>query len=447
MSSLRAGAANRVVTPPLGAPLAGYFEPHYAQEIVNDLMARALVLDDGSHRVALVGVDVIALSAGTVARVRAEAERRAGIGPGHTLLWATHTHTGPQTVDLFLDTVDAAYLAFLEDRIVEAIEAAASALVPARLAYATGAETSLNCNRRLVFRDGTVHTHITDADLPEVAGREGPSDPEVGVLGVSDEHHAPLAVLVNYALHPTNVRGDRICTDYPGYLAEYLSAALGKEVVTVFANGACGNLDSKTPYLDEVPYGPGRAQRIGADLSDAVLAALDEPSPVDPATLHVLSATAALPLKEVPPAYLEKADDVLDGATPPDELYFTKGTRRPSALKERVYAHEARRMAEWRAASPHVQAEVQAIRIGNLAIVAVPVELFTEYGLEIKRYARKRFAHAMVVELANGYFGYVPTRKSFEGGGYETRLSRSSPLAPDTGDILVATAKSLLDAL
>lgn len=447
MSSLRAGAATRVVTPPLGAPLAGYFEPHYAQEVVNDLMARALVLDDGTRRVALVGVDVIALSAETVARVRVEAERRAGIGRGHTLVWATHTHTGPQTVDLFLDTVDPAYLAFLEDRIVEAIEAAAEALEPARLVYGTGAEPSLNCNRRLVFRDGTVHTHITEADLPEVVGREGPSDPEVGVLGVSNARNEPLAVLVNYALHPTNVRGDRICTDYPGYLAEYLSAALGRDVVTVFANGACGNLDSKTPYLDEVPYGPERAQRIAADLSDAVLAALEEPTPVEPATLGVVSDTAALPLKDVPPALLEKADDVLGASTPPEAWYFTKGTRRPSALKERVYAHEARRMAEWRAATPHVHAEIQAMRVGNLAIVAVPVELFTEYGLEIKRHARKRFAHAMVVELANGYFGYVPTRKSFEGGGYETRLSRSSPLAPDAGDLLVATAKRLLDAL
>ena len=53
----------------------------------------------------------------------------------------------------------------------------------------------------------------------------------------------------------------------------------------------------------------------------------------------------------------------------------------------------------------HVEAEVQVIRLGELAIVAVPVELFAEYGLEIKEAARERFPHVMLVELANGYFG------------------------------------------
>ncbi len=443
MADMQAGAAQRVITPPLGAAMAGYFEPHHAEEVIANLHARALaVLDARGASIAIVACDVLALPADAVARIRDRVAEAAPIPPDRILVCATHNHTGPQTAEIFGQPADAAYMDMLVQEAADAVIEALANAAPAELVFGTAIEDRINTNRRVVMRDGSVHTHTTDADLNDEVGREGPADPELGVLAVKDDQYS-RALLVNYALHPTNVRGDRICPDYPGYLAEILQPDLRGEAVTVFCNGACGNLDSKTPFLNDAPYGPGRAERIACILADAVRRALETPAPLHGDTVCARSETVRLPLKEVSPEQIAAARAVL-AQDAPKELVFTRGTRRPSPLKERIYAAEALRMAEMTAKQPWVDAEIQLLAIGDLAVVGAPVELFTEFGLEIKRVARQRFPHVIVVELANGYFGYVPTPESFEGGGYETRLAVSSPLKPEAGDLIVQAATRLL---
>lgn len=442
-----AGFAERKITPPIGTAMAGYFERRRAEGIANDLFATALVLRDGSgSSVAFVSCDVIAMDRKTVAAIREKAQAATGIPAGNIMVFAVHNHTGPITVDMFGQNADRDYVGFLEEQVAGAVDDAARDLKPVEPSFGRVEENRISCNRRVVMKDGSTHTHITDADAPNVVGREGPNDPEVGVLAFAAPGGGIRGTLVNFALHPTNVRGNRVCSDYPRYLAEHLKSVLGDDVVTVYANGACGNIDSKTPYLAGVPYGPGRAQRIGAELGRAVLKAVEGRLGFGSHSLVVVSETVPLPLKEVSAGQLAMAREVLEQQEPA-ELLFTKGSLRPSPLKERIYAREAVLLAERRAKSPYVEAEVQVVRIGDLAVVGVPVELFTEFGLEIKRLARERFKHAMVVELANGYLGYVPLPKSFEGGGYETRLARSSQLAPEAGDLLVAASSSLLEGI
>ena len=423
--------------------MAGYFEPHYAEEIVADLQARALAVRNAhGASVAIVACDVLALPADAVARIRERVAEAAPISPDHILVCATHNHTGPQTADIFGQPADAAYMDTLVHQAADAVIETLANAAPAELVFGVAVEDRINTNRRVVMRDGSVHTHTTDADLDDEVDREGPADPELGVLAVKDDRYS-RALLVNYALHPTNVRGDRICPDYPGYLAEILQPDLHGEAVTVFCNGACGNLDSKTPFLNDVPYGPGRAERIACILADAVRRALETRIPLHGDAVCARSETVRLPLKEVSPEQISAARAVL-AQDALKELVFTRGTRRPSPLKERIYAAEALRMAELSARQPWFDAEIQLLAIGDLAVLGAPVELFTEFGLEIKRVARQRFRHVIVVELANGYLGYVPTPRAFEGGGYETRLAVSSPLKPDAGDLIVETATRLL---
>ena len=80
-----------------------------------------------------------------------------------------------------------------------------------------------------------------------------------------------------------------------------------------------------------------------------------------------------------------------------------------------VYAGRVQRLAN---ASPETKAPVQVLRIGDVCIGTSPCETFAETGLEFKK--RSPFAHSFMVELANGYYGYLPTPRHFELGGYET---------------------------
>ena len=452
MNTVLIGTAERPITPPLGCSMAGYFEPHQAEEIVTGLFARAFAARQGdAPPVALVCCDVLALEASSAARIRSACARQADIPEANICVSATHTHTGPQTADIFGHPAEAEYLAYLESQVAAAVVEAVRSLRPATLRMGRVEEDRASCNRRVVLRDGTVHTHTTDADIPEVAGREGPADQEMLTLHADWGDGTPGAVLVNFALHPTNVRGDRICFDYPGYFVKELRARRGEDLCAVFVNGACGNIDSKTGYLANVAYGPGRAQRIAEVLAEAAQAALTNARPLELGPVAVLTETIAVPRKQISPERVAQARALLAqepaAEADPSTLVFTRGTRRPSVLKERVYAAEALYLADLYTREPMAPVEIQAMRIGELAIVTVPVELFCEFGLEIKRLGNQRFAHTMVIELANGYLGYVPTRKSFVGGGYETRDAKSSQLAPEAGDLIVQAADRLLARL
>jgi hypothetical protein len=90
------------------------------------------------------------------------------------------------------------------------------------------------------------------------------------------------------------------------------------------------------------------------------------------------------------------------------------------------------------------QVEVQALAVGDVAFVGYPAEMFTEFGVRTK--AGSPFAATFVCELANGWFGYVPTLEAYEHGGYETRLG-SNGLDPHAGETMLSAALSLLAEL
>ena len=87
-------------------------------------------------------------------------------------------------------------------------------------------------------------------------------------------------------------------------------------------------------------------------------------------------------------------------------------------------------------------AEIMAVRLGNGAIVGIPGEFFASLGLQIKKMSP--WNPTLIIELANGCVGYIPTAEAFKGGGYETEFARSSKLIPSAGEIIVETAGNLL---
>jgi len=112
-------------------------------------------------------------------------------------------------------------------------------------------------------------------------------------------------------------------------------------------------------------------------------------------------------------------------------------------------ARETLGMWEWqrRAASRELieDIEVQVIRIGDVALASVPCEYFTEFGLEIKE--KSPLSNTLVVELANGWHGYIPTYEGYEHGGYEARFAYQNRLIEDAGYMMRDTALELLKEL
>jgi hypothetical protein len=434
-AELRAGAAASLITPPDGTPLAGYYGERGSEGVLDDLFAKAAVLDDGTTKVALVVCDLISLPLPTVAEARRLIEKETGIPGAHVMLSATHQHTGPVVAgESSLDELDGgssrrgtSYTAGLPRLIAKAVADANAALVPVRVSYAREEERRLAFNRRFWMRDGTVGWNPGKRNT-DIIRPAGPIDPEVGVVHFEagdDDAPKPLITYVNFAMHPDTTGGVLVSADYPGALSRALATYSGPDMLTVFANGACGDLNHLNVAWPAQRQGPAEANRLGTILAGAVLKAVMDLKPVSATTLRVRSEIVPLPLAPITDADVATARDI---ARQPREAKFL----------ELVKAYQVIDVAA-RAGKP-IEVEVQVIAMGrDLAWVSLPGEIFVGLGLSIK--AASPFRQTLIAELANGSIGYIPNRSAYSEGNYEVVSARC---AEGSGEMLVTAALRML---
>jgi neutral ceramidase len=458
----RVGAARTVITPPLGVSLAGSYTDRRANGVKHDLYARAFVIDGGGARVAIVCADLIGVRAATTSGVRRLVEQNCGIPGDHVMVAATHNHSGPLTRELaasgLAGETDEDYLAYLERQIASAVQLAFNRRAPARLRLGLGEEGGIAFNRRFAMREGPVRTNPGKLN-PDIAHAAGPVDRRVWTLtalpvadGVPTDGSQsvppavlPLGVLVNFGLHPAIVGGTVMGGDFPFFLETGVQRLLGTGAngtgspdapVVVFANAPCADVNHLDVSHGRPQGGFAEAARVGTILAGEVvkgacrLVAEWEGS----GTLSVrgLRQSVDLPLRR--PA----ADEVAWAR----QAMHGRMTMVPGAGLEVVEAHRIVALADSWTADTH-QTEVQVLAVGDdLAVVALPGEIFADLGLELR--ARSPFRHTLVLGLANEAIGYVPSRPAYAEGGYEPTSSR---LQPGSGERLVEEALALLTTL
>jgi len=428
---MRVGFAQSDITPPVGAVIPGDFRKRTATGVHDPLHATACVISDGETAVAIVSVDAISVKRSLVESARKLAQSRCGIPAQNILIAATHTHSGGPTANVFECEADENYCDFVAEKIAEAIVKAWEGGSEAQFGVGVGHETRIAFNRRFVMRDGRHQTHPGKGN-PDIVRPAGPTDPDVGVMAFKGESGKVLGFIVNFACHCTVMGGTEFSADYPFYLTEVLKKEFGEQCLTVFLQGASGDVTQvANTLLREPEFGEKWAWRIGTRLGGEVVKTFALMDFANSVPLQVASSKVRLVRRRVPENLLEEAKRVLSDDGAPDV--------------ERIYAREVLLLAEEAREQPFVEAEVQVIAIGRCAIVTIPGELFCQFGLDIKR--ASPFPTTFVATCANGMVGYLPTPEAFKGGGYEVRLARSSQLMPDAGNQLVGEALKLLQSL
>jgi hypothetical protein len=432
---LKAGFAKRNISPERGAPLAGFAARQGACEGIHDeLFARALVLTNDTAAVALVSLDLLAVASDFVEATRKAAAARVPIKPSAILIASTHTHAGPVTVNAFFnpdESLDAQYMARLQEAIVGAIEAAWQSRFDARVGVGTGAITTVGVNRR--SPDGL------------------PIDREIGIVKVDDTQGKTKGVLINYGCHPTVLGPDNLLAsgDFPNMTIDRVEERLGKGSFGMYINGAQGDISvghsSELSAIGVITPGRTfeRATELGHELADAVLHALPGVGTRDDLTLGFATLEPEFPLKTYPgqeetKRAHEEAQKRLDkmpvnGASP--EYRQAKS----DLLYSSINNFYARRTAKYK--NGMFPMELQAIQIGENAFVAVPAEVFAEVGLRLKQLDGLK---TFLAGVTNGYIGYLPSRSAYKTGGYEVV---SSQCAPDVEDYLAVSVQRLKEAL
>jgi hypothetical protein len=434
----KAGFAERDITPEIGSEIPGGYGKAYHRSLHDPCKVRAVVFDDGRNRVALVGIDALFIHRDTVRHVRQAIARKTGLADSAILIGASHSHSsGPMSgvmpneydhasklVQTLADKkticADPKYLQKVEQAIVEAVCQAHDFRVEARGGVGKGVEKTVAFNRRFKMRDGRTVTHPGQGN-PNIVEPAGPTDPEVGVIGVWDSKNKFLGCVVNFSCHATTSPGG-ISANYIYYLEKVIKGYYGKEAVSVFLNGASGDVtqvDNQSPYRH--PTGERWAQRVGGKVGAETLKVL---LTMEPGTLTpVESRTKLLTIKRRVPSP-ERVQQCLE--------MVQKEPAKDNAT-EWTFAKEIVLLDAKVKKEPAVEVEVQAVQVGPAVFLTTPAEYFCRFGLEQK--ARSGFPFTFPVSLANGCVGYVPTEDAFapSGGGYETRLTSYSNLEITAG--------------
>ena len=437
-AELRVGAATEVITPGMGAPLAGYYDHREAAGVHDDLFAKAIVIERDGVKVALVVCDLITVPRIVVDEARRLIAEKPGIPADHVMISATHTHTGPIVRGpsgedpLKGDDSDktAVFARSLPELIAECVRKADAKLAPVTASAAIGREEHVSFNRRFFMKDGTVGWNPTKRS-PKVDRPAGPIDPDVPVIyfAAADDGR-PLATHVSFAMHLDTVAGDQISADYPATIASILGKVKGPDMVTVFATGACGDINHLDNSSTDKQRGNEEAARIGTILAGETVKTYARLKPISDGPLRVKAQPVSLPLVDLEPGDFEKAR----------ELVLNPGKAKKTFLGN-VWAFKVLDVAA-RKGKP-LDVEVQVVALGNdVAWVSLPGEVFVELGLEIKK--RSPFKQTMIVELANGSIGYIPTKRAYVEGNYEPTTARC---ASGSGETIVETAVGLLNEL
>jgi len=433
---IKAGAASRVINNELGTVIQGATVDQTVSRIRDDLEANALYLEGDETRVLLISCDLGLLQAEYNARYCEAISRATGVPKRSIIITATHTHSAPSVLQShYSKPVDEDYLARLGPWLVEASERAVASAQPCQVGWAKGA-ARIGYNRRLCWADGT-HTMHGDASREDFIGLEGPDDPAHLALFVRDAQGALTAILHSNTSHPTCFYGcDFLSADFPGAARGYLREELG-EIPVLFFNGAFGDmcLDNMLAPKPRRETRDQKLARAGHLVAGETLRLLQDATYEEDAVLRHewedLEATVRFPSPEV----LAESREHL--------ARVARGEQEPTS--ETMMSHGRALLQDRFGDNPVDRLPIHAVRIGDVALVTQPCELFCHFGLNIKRRSPTPFT--AVCGPADGYGGYCPTMEGIIGGGYSGEPLFWTRLAPETGYRIVDVASKLLRSL
>jgi hypothetical protein len=417
---IRAACVEVDISPDLPIEKPGWLIKILATHIDDPVFAKVCVLESDGVRIAIVSIDVLSIRWPQVEAIRAVA-RSLGIAPECCLVAATHNHTGPAISSAGLGRRDDRYVAFMIERIGEAMHGAVEQLAPATISVGSGIEARISSIRRMIMRDGSVRTHAPPTS--EIRCPESVIDPEVGLVRIDNASGKTIGMIVNFACHPVHNGGEpRISAAWPGVMSNAIKSRLGKDCAVLFLNGAFGDVHHQSSL---VPGYVDTKENVGNTLAQTVLTTLPTLKPIENPRFAGFTQTIQIPLRDI------------------DGPFGINMPRRQRFAKDEVYDELIARLRAKKAKRDHVLATMQSLRLDpQTAFVTIPGEPFSQIGLELK--FASPFRNTWVVGAANGMIGYIPTRAAFDRGGYECTLSMGSKLDPGAAEMITASGIELL---
>ncbi|WP_291176485.1 neutral/alkaline non-lysosomal ceramidase N-terminal domain-containing protein [Gimesia sp.] len=447
-TELQAGAAAIDITPPVGTSLDGVISKNGPVTGVHDrIFSRALVLADGDTRIAICVNDLCMVERSYFDRAKKIVFEKTGLPVDRILMTSTHTHAAPRVPYGRATEQDDVYYEQLVEQMAAAIIQAEQNLAPAQIAWGSFDAGKYAACRRFLAEKGSVSINpfgVAGEQIKSVAGQSksiiqpaAPVDPQCSLLSVQHRDGTPLAILGNMSIHYCGgYQKGQISADYFGAYTRHLAKKQTTEnshppFVGMLSNGTSGNVGAVMKQ-DKKKYAAFEwIEEAGKQFAEQSLKVIDQLDHQSDWNINMIEQELELGIRRPDAARLRWARDILEHPQQKTPHRWSK-----------IYATEAVELSKY---PPTEKIKIQAIRIGELGIVGLPCEVFTETGLAIKD--QSPFKATFSMELANGSSGYLPTPAQHALGGYETWPARSSYLEIDAETKIRQTALKLLNQL
>jgi len=451
-ASLKASAVAMDVTPSyLPIRMAGSMRPNQATDIHDPLKARLMIIENDATTFVIGTIDNCVIPREVFDAIKSKASTATGIPTSHMLLSATHTHSAPPLTGLFLNDPESEYIPELVEKTAQGIIQAFHQLEPARIGWFSIENDRHVFNRRWHLKGGTSYENPfgSEADTvrmnpgygnPDIERPAGPRDPEINILAALRKNGSPLCIYANYSLHYVGgVRG--LSGDYFGAFANELAGMLketygDQPFVGILSNGASGDINNLNYGLTTAPPRKDLYEQIrfvAKDVAHSVNEGFRKMEWKDSLPISIREREIQLGVRKAADHEWDRIHRILKEAQEKDMSQWSQAE---------IYARESLLLRDF---PDKVAVKLQAVRVGDFGIVSLPTETFVEIGLQLK--TESPLKQQMVVELANGYNGYLPTPQQHAWGGYETWRARSSYLEEDASLKIVRNLQEMLSEL
>lgn len=451
MKQFKVGYASTIVNPPLNFPIHGYYKERFGKGFIDDIEASAIALNLGDVYALIINVDNGGFKQPVIEKFQNAINNLTGIDKDYIFISATHSHTAPSTYYPELFEVDEnainEYIDFLANKLALICQSAITDLMPAKMGFAVGhAPDRIAYIRRYRMKDGSTCTCPPIED-PNIDHPIGQLDQRVNVLRFNRDGASDV-VIMNYGVHADTVNGDMFCSDWVGWTRRTVEKALdGTKCMCIM--GAQGDVGSTNVHplpgdmndteisFDNEMKSPGMARFVGRALAGVILQVYDKVAYTEVDTLTAIK------------SILHAKKNVPDGKDLPlarkyKELYEQgKSDQIPyTGMELTTVVAEALRMCKMQNEPNTSDLNIYGLRIGNVALVGIPGEPFTDIGVQIKD--TEGYDLILPCAITGGYEGYFPSPSAFSEGGYE---ARTSPYTSSIAKDIVTCAKDLLKKL
>jgi len=417
------------ITPALGCIMPGDFGARYAEDILDPLYVRAIAVRDGDTGLAVASIDATGITADITERIRARVAQRIPLHGEQIMVAATHAHGCGPTLNWGEEVrTDEHYLRCLVERTADAIVCAWKKADDAEMLLGREELRGVSFVRVYRMKDGSLKTNPSHKSEEDIAKIDAPCtdiDPEVLVLAArrGDEY---LGAVVNFATHPATMAGKKITGDYISILSREMKKIFGQQFVTVFINGACGNINHINPFDPATFTNPSEIYtRVGTKLAEKSAEAIRHAAPMQCETLAAKVSTLEVKFRKPTPEMLANAKDWFTslGDNLAASVPGTKDYRTTFFALQTFLIQADKRTVR--------SMDLQLLRIGDFWVFGNPCQIFVEYGRKIKEACG---GYCVVSAFANDYCGYVPAPEYMREGVYEATLAPTSALEPAAGD-------------